>query len=137
VVAPEYGGDGKKRPEIGRYPDPIVTFPAHWAPNDLVFYNGTQFPNGYRGGAFIAFHGSWNRAPRPQAGYNVTFVPFGADGKPSGEWTVFAEGFKGGKILSPSETRARPVGLAVGPKGALYVSDSLNGRIWRIRYEGG
>ena len=59
---------------------PVAAFPAHWAPNDLKIYKGSQFPEGYRGGAFIAFHGSWNRAPGPQGGYNVVFQPL-ADGK--------------------------------------------------------
>ena len=68
--------------------------PGHWAPNDLLLYDGRQFPVGYRGGAFIAFHGSWNRAPSPQGGYNVVFQPF-ADGKPSGHYVVFADGFAG------------------------------------------
>src|SRR5262245_38847178 len=68
VLAPEYGGDGGKT--IGLCADkkaPVAAFPAHWAPNDLVIYEAGQFPAAYRGGAFIAFHGSWNRAPSPQA----------------------------------------------------------------------
>lgn len=134
ILAPEYGGDGQKTPEDGLYPDPVAAFPAHWAPNDLVFYDGEQFPDAYKGGAFIAFHGSWNRAPLPQAGYNVTFVPFGSDGLPSDDWTVFADGFSRGEVASPSDARARPVGLAVGPDGSLYVTDSQKGRIWRISY---
>ena len=81
VVAPEYGGDAKKEPEAGKYPDPLVAFPAHWAPNDLLFYSGKNFPAKYQDGAFIAFHGSWNRAPEPQAGYKVVFQPM-KDGKP-------------------------------------------------------
>jgi glucose/arabinose dehydrogenase len=71
VLAPEYGGDGGKT--IGpcaKKQGPVASFPAHWAPNDLLLYYGAQFPAAYRGGAFIAFHGSWNRAPFPQGGYN-------------------------------------------------------------------
>ena len=83
VLAPEYGGDAKKEPEAGKYPDPLVAYPAHWAPNDLLFYSGKNFPAKYQGGAFIAFHGSWNRAPEPQAGYKVVFQPM-KDGKPNG-----------------------------------------------------
>jgi len=136
VVAPEYGGDAKKSPESGKYPDPLVAFPAHWAPNDLLFYSGKNFPAQYQDGAFIAFHGSWNRAPEPQAGYKVVFQPM-KDGKPSGEYQVFADGFAGDMAdNSPRNARYRPVGLAVGPDGSLYVADSQKGRIWRIQYTG-
>jgi glucose/arabinose dehydrogenase len=136
VLAPEYGGDGKKQPEAGKYPDPLVGYPAHWAPNDLLFYSGKNFPAKYQGGAFIAFHGSWNRAPEPQAGYKVVFQPM-KDGKPSGSYEVFADGFAGEMAdNNPRNARYRPVGLAVGPDGSLYVSDSQKGRVWRIRYGG-
>jgi glucose/arabinose dehydrogenase len=76
VLAPEYGGDGGKRVGVcaQKWP-PVAFFPAHWAPNDMQIYNGTKFPAAYRGGAFVAFHGSWNRAPGPQGGYNVVFQP--------------------------------------------------------------
>jgi glucose/arabinose dehydrogenase len=134
VVAPEYGGDGKKTPEAGKYPDPLVAFPAHWAPNDLLFYTGSQFPAKYRNGAFIAFHGSWNRAPEPQAGYKVVFQPM-KDGKPDGAYEVFADGFAGEmKDNSPNNAQYRPVGLALAPDGSLYVADSQKGRIWHITY---
>ena len=134
VVAPEYGGDGKKTPEAGKYPDPLMAYPAHWAPNDLEFYSGKSFPAKYQDGAFIAFHGSWNRAPEPQAGYKVVFQPM-KDGKPSGEYEVFADGFAGDMPdNSPSNAKYRPVGLAVGPDGSLYVADSQKGRIWKISY---
>jgi glucose/arabinose dehydrogenase len=134
VVAPEYGGDGKKVPEAGKYQDPLVAFPAHWAPNDLLFYTGRNFPEKYQGGAFIAFHGSWNRAPEPQAGYKVVFQPM-KDGKPSGDYEVFADGFAGDmKDNSPGNAAYRPVGLALAPDGSLYVSDSQKGRIWRISH---
>ena len=89
----------------------------------------------YLGGAFIAFHGSWNRAPEPQGGYNVVFVPFGPDGRPTGEWEVFADGFAGDDV-SPRGALHRPTGLAVGPDGSLYVSDDRGGRIYRIVYTG-
>lgn len=135
MLAPEFGGDGVKRAPPGRYPDPLVAFPAHWAPMQMVFYTGTQFPARYRNGAFVAFHGSWNRAPEPQAGYLVAFVPFGADGMPTGRYEVFAAGFAGRAVVrSPGQARYRPSGVAVGPDGALYVADSVRGRIWRITY---
>jgi glucose/arabinose dehydrogenase len=134
VVAPEYGGDAKKEPEAGKYPDPLVAFPAHWAPNDLLFYTGKSFPAKYQNGAFIAFHGSWNRAPEPQAGYKVVFQPM-KDGKPNGAYEVFADGFAGEMAdNNPRNARYRPVGLAVGPDGSLYISDSQKGRIWRVSY---
>lgn len=134
VVAPEYGGDGREVGRCADKKDPVVPLPAHWAPNATAFYAGDAFPARYRGGAFIAFHGSWNRAPLPQGGYNVVFVPF-ADGRPTGEWEVFAEGFPRGDV-SPGGAAHRPSGLAVGPDGALYVSDDSGGRIWKIVYEG-
>jgi glucose/arabinose dehydrogenase len=109
-----------------------VAFPAHWAPNGLLFYAGTQFPERYRGGAFIAFHGSWNRAPLPQGGYNVVYVPF-VGNVSSGEWEVFADGFAGAD-MSPRNAEHRPVGLAEGPDGSLYVSDDAGGRIYKIYY---
>jgi glucose/arabinose dehydrogenase len=134
VLAPEYGGDSNKEPEAGKYAPPLVAYPAHWAPNDLLFYSGKAFPAKYKGGAFIAFHGSWNRAPEPQAGYKVVFQPM-KDGKANGPYEVFADGFAGEmKDNSPRNARYRPVGLAVGPDGSLYVSDSQKGRIWRISH---
>ena len=135
VNNPEYGGDGKKNDRCGAFTPPTVAFPGHWAPNDVVFYTGTQFPKPYQGGAFVAFHGSWNRAPLPMAGYNVTFVPFSA-GKP-GAREVFADGFAGKTpLMSPAEAVARPGGLAVGPDGSLYITEDVKGRIWRVMYKG-
>lgn len=137
MVSPEFGGDGKKRAEAGKYPDPLIAFPAHWAPLQMAFYNGTQFPERYRNGMFVAFHGSWNRAPLPQRGYNVCFIPFGADGQPSGQYEVFADNFAGrSNFTSPGDARFRPCGVAVGPDGSLYIGDTEKGRIWRIIYTG-
>ncbi|HMB64910.1 MAG TPA: c-type cytochrome [Eudoraea sp.] len=137
VLAPEYGGDGNKIGRCEDFEDPIMGFPGHWAPNDLVFYHGDQFPEHYKQGAFIAFHGSTNRAPYPQSGYFVGFVPF-KNGMPSGEWEVFADGFAGvDPIVSVSDAIYRPMGIAEGPDGALYISDSVKGKIWKITYAGG
>jgi glucose/arabinose dehydrogenase len=135
VLAPEYGGDGGTKIGVcAQKRGPVFFFPAHWAPNDLVIYKATQFPAAFRGGAFIAFHGSWNRAPAPQGGYNVVFQPL-SDGKPSGDYIVFADGFAGAH-KEPGRALARPGGLAVAADGALFVSEDVRGRIWRISYSG-
>ncbi len=99
-----------------------------------LFYDGDQLPSRYKGGAFVVFHGSWNRAPLPQAGYKVVFAPFEGD-DPTGEWETFADGF-GGEEPSPRGSQHRPVGIAEGPDGSLYVSDDRGGRIYRIVYRG-
>jgi glucose/arabinose dehydrogenase len=134
VLAPEYGGDGKQVGRCSARKTPLVAFPGHWAPNAVLFYTGSQFPAKYRGGVFVAFHGSWNRAPQPQGGFNVAFVPF-ANGRPSGNYEVFADGFAGRPtIASPGDAAHRPGGLALSPDGALYVTDDAGGRIYRISY---
>ena len=134
VVAPEYGGDGKQEGDCAKYDKPIATFPAHNAPLSVLFYSGTQFPAEYRNGAFVAFHGSWNRAPFPMDGYNVRFVPFKGD-SPAGADRVFASGFPGkAQIMNPTDAEHRPVGLAQGRDGSILVSDDVKGRIWRISY---
>lgn len=122
VLAPEYGGDGKKVGRCERAKDPAIAFPGHWAPMSLQFSTGEQFGPAYQGGLFIAFHGSWNRAPLPQEGFRVVFAPF-EHGKPTGKYETFAT-MKGQAF--------RPVGLAVGKNGALFVSADDNGAIWRI-----
>lgn len=133
ILSPEYGGDGEQTAGEDAI-DPIVAFPAHMAPNALLFYTGDMFPERYRNGAFIAFHGSWNRAPEKQEGYYVAFVPF-ENGAVAGDWEVFADGFAGqDTIYSPDEAAHRPTGLAQGPDGSLYVSDDSGGTIFRIVY---
>lgn len=136
VLAPEYGGNGGKAIGLcATRKAPVAAFPAHWAPNALTIYEGQQFPEAYRGGAFIAFHGSWNRAPGPQDGFNVVFQPL-RDGVASGAYTIFADGFAGaGKARG--DAKYRPSGLAVGPDGALYIGDDKGGRIWKVTYQGG
>ncbi|MGN8160065.1 PQQ-dependent sugar dehydrogenase [Salinisphaera sp. RV14] len=134
---PEYGGDGHKIGRCADYTDPIAAYPAHWAPMDVVFYQARAFPKAYRGGAFIAFHGSWDRSPEPQQGFRVIYQPFNGD-KPSKPYRTFAgpAGFTGEKIVrSPGSAAHRPAGLAVGPKGALYVSDDQGSTIYRISYQ--
>lgn len=136
LLNPEYGGDGKEIGEGDTVEQPLIGFPGHWAPNDLLFYTGDQFPERYKNGAFIAFHGSTIRTPYPQSGYFICFVPFQA-GKPSGPWEVFADGFaRQDTIVNTSDAAHRPVGLAMGPDGSLYISDSVKGKIWRVMYKG-
>jgi glucose/arabinose dehydrogenase len=133
VDAPEYGGDGKKTDRCASKKGPVAAYPGHWAPNDLVFYSGKMFPAKYSGGVFIAFHGSWNREPEPQAGYRVVFQPM-KNGKVSGDYETFAAKFSpnsGGE--GPNR---RPTGVDVGPDGALYIADDATGRIWKVVYTG-
>ncbi len=136
IVSPEYGGDGKKEGS-NEFKDPVVAFPAHMAPMAVLFYTGNQFPEKYKNGAFISFHGSWNRAPLPQEGFFVAFIPF-KNGKATGEWEIFANGFagteNGAKVTNPSKAKARPCGLAQGPDGSIYVSDDTKGAIFKISY---
>jgi glucose/arabinose dehydrogenase len=136
VLAPEYGGDGGKSIGVcaNKIP-PVAAYPAHWAPNAMVLYDKKQFPAHYQGGVFIAFHGSWDRAPYAQGGYNVVFQPLAGD-HAAGQCEIFADGFAGA-VESPGKAEHRPTGLAVGPDGALYVSDDIRGRIYRIVYQGG
>ena len=134
---PEYGGDGRKLAEPGKFDEPLIAFPAHWSPMQLTFYPGTQFPAKYHRGAFLAFQGSWNRAPKPQKGYQVVFIPFDEKGLPTGDYETFADNFAGkADFASPNDAAHRPHGVAVGPDGSLYVSDSQAGRVWRIIYTG-
>ncbi|HEY0745651.1 MAG TPA: PQQ-dependent sugar dehydrogenase [Steroidobacteraceae bacterium] len=135
VLAPEYGGDGKATGPCAQKITPVAVFPAHWAPNAMVLYNQRQFPAHYRNGLFIAFHGSWNRAPYSQGGYNIVYQALSGD-QASGSCEIFADGFAGAD-KSPGKAAHRPSGAAVGPDGALYVSDDVTGRVYRIVYRGG
>jgi glucose/arabinose dehydrogenase len=139
VLAPEYGGDGATVGRCASARGPLLTLPAHWAPLSMIFYRGTAFPSHYQSGAFVAFHGDyfWGTRPRSDSpGYNVVFVPF-TGGAPAGTWEVFASGFPGTSAVSRATAAYRPTGLAVGPDGALYVSEDVRGRVWRIVYRGG
>jgi glucose/arabinose dehydrogenase len=124
VLAPEYGGDGKTVGRCSAAKNPLIGFPGHWAPMALAFYTGNRFPVAYRGGLFIAFHGSWNRAPLPQEGYRVVFVPFSGN-RPAGGYSTFA-------TEAGNPTGLRASGLAVGPDGSLYISADANGKIWKV-----
>lgn len=134
LLAPEYGGDGRTAGLCATKTQPLMAFPGHWAPNGMLFYSGSQFPPEFRGGAFVAFHGSWNRAPLPQAGYRIAFVPFRAN-RPTGPFTTFADGFNPA-TAGRSGAAHRPAGLAQGPDGSLFVTDDAGGTIWRITYTG-
>lgn len=136
-LSPEYGGDGIKQGEnVKSLEKPLIGFQGHFAPNDLLFYTGDQFPEHYKNGAFMAFHGSTSSAPYPQTGYFIGFVPM-EKGMPSGPWEVFADGFAGvDTIINTSDAKYRPMGLAMGPDGSIYISDSEKGKIWRVMYKG-
>jgi glucose/arabinose dehydrogenase len=108
---------------------PDVLLGAHVAPLEFTFYNGKQFPPSYYGGAFVAEHGSWNRATR--SGYQVTFVAF-KDGEPSADPVAFLTGM----VPDPGKelVYGRPVGVTTAPDGSLLVADDGIGVIYRITY---
>jgi glucose/arabinose dehydrogenase len=133
---PEYGGDGKTSDRCRPFTLPIASYPAHLAPVDVMFYTGSQFPPHYKNGAFIAFHGSWDRSPLEQRASNITFQPF-AQGSPSGKFEVFASGFAGkNKLMNSGEALARADGVAQAADGSLYITESQKGEIWRVFYRG-
>ncbi len=123
IMSPEYGGDGKKE-GTHKAISPVVAFPAHLAPDGLLFYTGNTFPAKYKHGAFIAFHA---KSTELQKGYMVAFVPF-ANGKPAGKWEIFAENF----LIEKDQHK--PCGLAQSPDGSIYVTDDSSGSIYRIQY---
>ena len=136
LLQPEYGGDGKVTGRCSEFKLPITSFPAHSAPVDVMFYAGSQFPAQYRNGAFIAFHGSWNRAPLPQEVSNVAFQPFDGN-QPSGKFEIFASGFAGkAPLMNPDEALARADGVAQAQDGSLYITESQKGKVWRVFYRG-
>ncbi len=120
-----------EKPElVAKTITPDVLFPAHSAALGLVFYRGTAFPERYRGGAFVAFRGSWNRSEG--TGYKVVFVPFDAQGRAAGSFEDFLTGF----LLDPKgpTTWGRPVGLLELPDGSLLLAEDGNGRVYRIAF---
>lgn len=134
VLAPEYGGDGRAVGRCARVPRSSLTMPAHWAPLSMAFYTGRMFPESYRGDAFVATHGARFPSASEGAGYNVMRVRF-AHGEPVSR-EVFADGFAVDTSNLPDSAENRPVGLAQGPDGSLYItSDQGSGRIWRVMYD--
>lgn len=123
VQAPEYGGDGVVQGDCATKTQPVIAFPGHWAPLQLAFNTGAGFGSGYRGGAFLAFRGSWNRAPLPQAGHRIVYIPF-AKGKATGAYATFLTGASADIKFS---------GVAMQPDGrAMFVSSDQVGKVWRI-----
>lgn len=122
---------GQKPELVKKTITPDVSLGAHIAVMDWKFYTGKQFPEQYRGGAFLAFRGSSNRAKR--VGYSVGFLPFGKDGKPAGEVQDFLTGW----MIAPDqrEVWGRPVGICQTADGSLLVSDDGGNKIWRISYQ--
>ena len=131
-------GDGHVQGDCERLIQPLFRFPAHWAPMAMLFYSGTQFPaQSTKEGVFLIIfmdrrcgHCHFTRGE----GYDIVFLPF-KESLPVAEVEVFADGFAGG-IRSPSGAQHRPVGLAEGKDGSLYVTDDKGGRIWKITYRG-
>ncbi len=119
-----------QRPDLaGKVSVPDVLMQAHSAPLNIAFYNSKAFPQEYRGDAFVALHGSWNRGN--STGYKVVRLVF-RDGKPTGEYEDFMTGF----VVANGEVWGRPVGVAVARDGALIVTEDGNGTIWRVTYNG-
>ncbi|RWC56215.1 sorbosone dehydrogenase family protein [Mesorhizobium sp.] len=120
-----------ERPDLaGKTTIPDVLMQAHSSPLNIAFYEGKIFPAEYKGDAFVALHGSWNRGNR--TGYKVVRLLF-RDGKPTGEYEDFITGF----VVSNGEVWGRPVGVAVANDGALIVTEDGNGTIWRVTHGDG
>jgi glucose/arabinose dehydrogenase len=118
------------RPDLkGKVTVPDVLMQAHSAPLQIVFYEGNDFPASYKGSAFVALHGSWNRAER--TGYKVVRLLFDSAGKPTGEYEDFMTGF----VISDKQVWGRPVGVAVAKDGSLFVTEDGNGTIWRVSHQ--
>jgi len=129
-----YIGDHQDPRHAGERPDlkdritiPDVLLQAHSASLGLTFYDGGNFPAEYRGDAFAAEHGSWNRSKR--TGYKVVRIRL-KDGVPTGEYEDFVTGF----VIDDSDVWGRPVGVAVAHDGALLVTEDGNGTIWRVSH---
>jgi glucose/arabinose dehydrogenase len=133
-----YSGPHEDPRNKGQRPDLVAkTIPgdvllgSHVAVLDFLFYTGKQFPAEYQGGAFLAFHGSWNRSKR--VGQSIAFIPF-KDGKPSGPMREVLTGW----MLGPDarEVWGRPVGIMQMPDGSILITEDGNNRIWHLSYKG-
>lgn len=134
MVMPEYGGDGKQVTDRTDFATPLVAFPGHWAPNAMIFIDHEASP--LKGGSLIAFHGSWNREPEPQAEGQVVYVPMNDKGEVTGPWQVIADGFGGSAFTGPSDAAYRPSGLLESSDGTLFIgSGQGGGRVWKVRYD--
>ena len=120
---------GERTDLAGKVTVPDVLIQPHSAPLGVTFYEAAQFPSDYKGDAFVALHGSWNRAKR--TGYKVVRLIF-KDGKPTGEYEDFLVGF----VADDASVWGRPVGVAVAHDGSLLVTDDGGGVIWRVAYRG-
>jgi glucose/arabinose dehydrogenase len=141
LVAPEYGGDGKTTTPPGKYATPVFNFVSEkgrGAPTDMLWSSARAWPAAWKNGFLFVRHGGLGEdRPGGYAGYDILFLPMGADAKP-GKPVVFADGFAGAGDDDRTQRRStyRPVGMGQGPDGALYVVDSTKGRLWRIAYTG-
>ena len=125
IVDPQLGHPGACDGVV----QPLVKLQAHSAPLELAFYNTGTFPAAWHG-LFVAYHGSWNRSV--PTGYKLVFIPLDAHGNIAGPPQDFATGW----LRSDGKVLGRPAGLAIGPDGALYLSDDASGNIYRIAYTG-
>jgi glucose/arabinose dehydrogenase len=132
VLSPDYAGDGKKTGRCAGKKAPMMALPGRTGPMSLLFYKGAQFPARYREGAFVTMHGPDTRTPDSPDGYKVVFIPF-KDGIALDRYETFADGFA---VTTAGLPKFRPSGLAEGPDGSIYVSDTRRGRVWRILYRG-
>ena len=123
-------GDSERPQLIERTHTPDVLFESHSAALGLAFATSDTFPDNYRGGAFVAFRGSWNRSRG--TGYKIVYVPFGDDHRPLGYYQDFVTGF----LIDPKTptTWGRPVDVAIAADGSLLFTEEANGRIYRVAY---
>jgi glucose/arabinose dehydrogenase len=121
-------------PLVASTKSPEVLLEAHCAALGLMFYNGTQFPEEYRGDAYIAMRGSWNRSDA--SGYKVVRVKMNASGKAEGGYEDFLKGWRINEGAGKPEVFGRPVSLAMAADGSMLITDDAGGAVWRLRWKG-